>query len=234
MKPAATITQVWPDEVVYKMLFTRPGNTTEQWAFLSSMCLTCKQFRAIVYDNRDDIVAAYSTIVERTGITTYLFCDMIHRDGGLPAKIYPSGCKAWYRYGKLHREGLPAVCNPSSGHEEWWLRGAPHRAGGLPAVTHSDGSREWYQNGKLHRDGDQPAVIGEGGLVQEWWQNGSLHRENNMPAKVYASGRKEWWLYGRLHREGGAAIINTDGSHSWYRNGVHLGSTTSDEAAGRV
>jgi antitoxin component YwqK of YwqJK toxin-antitoxin module len=47
-----------------------------------------------------------------------------HRDGDLPATIYPNGTKTWYKNGTLHREN------------------------DLPAVIWPDGTQKWFKNGK--------------------------------------------------------------------------------------
>jgi len=49
---------------------------------------------------------------------------ILHRDGGLLAKIKPDGEKRWFQHGKLHRRGdLPAVDDV----KEWWINGEQHR-----------------------------------------------------------------------------------------------------------
>ena len=50
----------------------------------------------------------------------------LHRDGDLPALIYPEGSKEWWVHGQLHREGGPAV-ELVNGKREWWLRGVEQR-----------------------------------------------------------------------------------------------------------
>ena len=46
----------------------------------------------------------------------------LHRDGDLPAVIYASGTKEWFKDGLCHRAGGPAVVwfNES---KEWWTNG---------------------------------------------------------------------------------------------------------------
>lgn len=51
--------------------------------------------------------------------------------------IGPDGTKEWYRNGKRHRDGGPAI--------EWF-----------------DGTKVWFQNGQLHRE-DGPAYEGRDG-----------------------------------------------------------------------
>ena len=51
----------------------------------------------------------------------------------------------------------------------WYKNGRLHREGG-PAITNTDGSnKEWYQNGKRHRL-DGPARINYG--TKEYWIDG--------------------------------------------------------------
>lgn len=84
-----------------------------------------------------------------------------HRENDLPAKItyYKENfedifdmkwSKKWYYYGKLHREGNPAVIY-SDGTKIWYQNGLIHRDDG-PAKIYATGQQEWYQEGKLHID----------------------------------------------------------------------------------
>ena len=73
--------------------------------------------------------------------------DELHRDGDLPAIIYPNRSKWWYKNGQRHRDGDP------------------------PALIYSSGTKGWYKNGRIHRDGDLPAVVSTDGY-KEWWVNG--------------------------------------------------------------
>ena len=61
-------------------------------------------------------------------------------------ETFPSGTKAWYLNGKLHREDGPAL-EYSSGTKEWYLNGKRHREDG-PAVEHPDGTKYWFLNGE--------------------------------------------------------------------------------------
>ena len=61
-------------------------------------------------------------------------------------KVYPSGDKAWYLNGKLHREDGPAI-EYASGDKYWHLNDKRHREDG-PAIEYADGDKEWYLNGK--------------------------------------------------------------------------------------
>ena len=84
-------------------------------------------------------------------------------------KVYPSGDKAWYLNGKLHREDGPAI-EYASGDKYWHLNDKRHREDG-PAIEYADGDKYWYLNDELHRE-DGPAI-------------------------EYADGDKSWWLNGK-------------------------------------
>jgi len=58
------------------------------------------------------------------------------------------GNQAWYRDGKLHREGGPAVINANVA-QVWYRDGRMHREGkGDPlAVIYDNGTQEWFLNG---------------------------------------------------------------------------------------
>jgi len=49
---------------------------------------------------------------------------------------------------------------------------------------------------------------------------GLCHREDG-PAIIEADGSQSWYLNGKLHREDGPAIIEADGSQEWCINGEH-------------
>lgn len=75
----------------------------------------------------------------------------------------------WYRNGKLHREGGPAI-EESSGFRAWYLNDKRHREDG-PAVEFRDGTRYWCRNDKVHRE-DGPAVEESNG-TREWFLDGN-------------------------------------------------------------
>jgi len=61
--------------------------------------------------------------VDRHGIRRWYEDGRLHRDGA-PAIEDPSGWSAWYRRGHLHRDDGPAVIGPN-GYEQWWVNGLP-------------------------------------------------------------------------------------------------------------
>jgi hypothetical protein len=86
--------------------------------------------------------------------------------------ITEHGIQRWYNaHGERHRDGdLPAVVYPDG--SQWWFRhGTQHRDGGLPAVIRACGFQAWFQHGRRHRNGDLPAVVHADG-TQEWWVDG--------------------------------------------------------------
>jgi hypothetical protein len=106
-------------------------------------------------------------IIDKYGTTTWFDSDgKPHRDGDLPAVVYPCDAQIWYQHGKIHREG------------------------DLPAVVYADGTQVWCQHGEMHRDGDLPAVVWLSG-GQEWWVDGrqqsSLDRELTRAAMAQAA-----------------------------------------------
>ena len=125
-------------------------------------------------------------------------------DGG---HVLSDGSKAWYKGGKLHREGdLPAV-ERADGSKYWYVDDKLHREGGLPAVEYANGTKFWYVDGKLHREGGLPAVEYANGH-KGWWVNDKRHREGNLPAVEYADGRKEWWVDGcQAAQPGDVAVL---------------------------
>lgn len=94
-----------------------------------------------------------------------------------PAVIHKSGCKMWYRDGKLHRS-----C-------------------GLPAIVHPNGDSWWYVDGQLHRENDLPAIIrvdANGGKRKRWFIKGKCHRRRgDLPAVTWPDGRQQWWRFGK-------------------------------------
>jgi hypothetical protein len=66
-------------------------------------------------DKKEITLKNYCVIFKRNGLR--------HRDNDLPAIIYASGTKKWYKNGELHRDN------------------------DLPALITYDGAKHWYQNG---------------------------------------------------------------------------------------
>ena len=60
-------------------------------------------------------------------------------------KIDFKGTKLWYKKGKLHKEGGPAV-EFANGDKEWYKNGKYHITDG-PAREWADGGKEWWIDG---------------------------------------------------------------------------------------
>ena len=158
----------------------------------------CKQLSSYIhYLNIKD---PYFTIVEADEFgfemqsllgTGYLY------NGKLYKIEYSDGNKEWYRNGKMHRIGGPAI--EYSHTKQWFLNGVCHRNGGGPAVECNDGSKYWYQNGELNRI-DGPAI--EEADIKMWFLNGKLHRTSG-PAIEKTCGTKIWLDNGKMYKQEG-------------------------------
>ena len=148
--------------------------------------------------------------------------------------------ETWILAGKPHRDrDLPAVqiYDQATGallREEWWRHGKRHRIG-KPAVVHHGfwQDKMWYQDDLLHRV-DGPAVVGvdkNGNVMHEEWRIlGKQHRQDG-PAWFYRNSdtgvvhHEMWYEYGLEHREDGPAEIYRDErtgkviAEIFYRNG---------------
>ena len=100
----------------------------------------------------------------------------------------------WYKKGKFHRIGGPAIEYPD-GHKEWFVDGERHRIDG-PAIEYPDGHEEWFLDGKRHRI-DGPAIELANGS-KFWFVNGGFHRTDG-PAVEDANGSKEYYLFGEKY-----------------------------------
>ena len=125
------------------------------------------------------------------------FCNaagQLDRKGDQPASIIYNRetgeplIQEWYRDGRRHREGGPAVIHPMPGFncliKEWWFKDAIHHWEDKPARTEEalDSGRllaaEFFYEGQRHRFRDQgPAVIkydSETGEVSnfQFWEAG--------------------------------------------------------------
>ena len=71
--------------------------------------------------------------------------------------------------------------------------------------------------------------VNEIGIVEYVLEDGyTLHRAGNKPAKIDPIGCFSYWENGLLHRKRGPAVINHDGSKSYYRNGEWLMTVRAD------
>ncbi len=180
------------------------------WITLASLLLVCREINGVIGKHFAQIVEHYTIPIIGKDRVAYTFCGLKHRDNDEPAVIYNDGEKAWYRFGKIHRDtgilDLPARVYPN-GAREWHLNGMVHRdevydeAGkiirGGPAIIYPHGRQDWYRYGYRHRGGGLPAVV-EPGSRYEWFWCGFRHRDGGKPAARYWDGSKNWYTYGRL------------------------------------
>lgn len=136
------------------------------------------------------------------GLKCWVLFDKWHGPGDQPAFVWES-CQEWYKYGKYHREHMPAVIQKDGC--KWWYRfDRLHRDNDLPAVetVSEDGVEghvdcEWWVNGNRHRNNDMPAVVSGDRSHMEWWRDNKLHRDGGKPAVEWSIGHKEWWVNGK-------------------------------------
>jgi hypothetical protein len=70
---------------------------------------------------------------------------------------WPRGTKLWFKHGELHRDGdLPAIVYP--GYQAWYQDGKQHRDGDQPAAIWEDALMVWCCHGVLHRV-NGPALV---------------------------------------------------------------------------
>ncbi|WP_052764126.1 hypothetical protein [Microvirga massiliensis] len=161
--------------------------------------------------------------------------ELLHRDKA-PAVVGPDGTE-WYRYGRLHRIGGPAI-ECSDGRREWHVNGQLHRIGG-PAEEIPGYKSAWYERGKLiaerYANGENYRDVNGEELGESIdyvngkrrWINtrdGSVASIETLhewtgPALVHWDGSKEWWRHGRRHRDDGPAIETPDGDEEWWSLG---------------
>ena len=88
----------------------------KRWGEISD---SCAKWAAINIPELPDDIREY--LYRRTGCLAWFRNGKRHRDDG-PAVVYPGGSKIWYRDGKRHREDGPAVVL-ADGTKEWWCEG---------------------------------------------------------------------------------------------------------------
>ena len=123
-------------------------------------------------------MASHVPEIDALGLQRWYKDGELHRDDG-PALLHVCGDQEWFQNGKWHRDGnLPAIVY-TDGEEEWfkaWYKyGKQHREDG-PAILNANGLQAWYKNDKLHRDCDLPAIVHLNGY-QAWYKDGKRHRD---------------------------------------------------------
>lgn len=106
----------------------------------------------------------------------------LHREGG-PAIEEPDGTGSWYWHGKLHRDDGPA--HDTSAAQHWYRYDVRHRDDG-PAIIGSDGSKAWLVNGEYHRV-DGPAI-----------EKSRVVNKKNPGSRTYDD---EYYIHGRRFTE---------------------------------
>ena len=64
----------------------------------------------------------------------------------------------WYKDGKIHREGAPAIINTTHGDKSWVKDGLLHREDG-PAAEYENGMSHFYLNGKIYSEADFKKIM---------------------------------------------------------------------------
>jgi hypothetical protein len=129
----------------------------------------------------------------------WFYAGELHREDA-PAIIRADGIQEWYWHGQRHRNGdLPAIVFPDGIRMEYYKYGKWHRGGDLPAIIFDHRNMSWYKHGYLHRDGDQPAVLLNNDY--EWYQNGLMHRDGGKPAAIWPSFGVRWAHHGMIYAE---------------------------------
>lgn len=162
-----------------------PNGTKEWW--VNGNKLTEDEWLYDYYPIKNKSIVAYEQYEDYNGELHHLF---------KPA-ITKKNSQEWFKHGKRHRIGGPAIKGTSNGveYEYWYEEGKLHRDGG-PAATQSDGYEVWYKEGEIHREGG-PAITKANGN-KSWWQNNELHRIDG-PAVEDANGNVEYYLNGINH-----------------------------------
>lgn len=186
----------------------------------------------VCYLNKDVIGVVFTQLPQIYSVFVRLcremkrFMKSINLDGwdalvaqGCSVKIKPK-CIKWYKNGKKHRVGAPAVMSSVS--LEWWENGELHREDG-PAQIYRGGTENlWYdvyfKHGEKHRI-DGPAVVGPKNHVA-YYINGVRHRDDG-PAIVLYEVYALYMRNGKIHNDDGPAYISKgDYSLRWYRNNI--------------
>jgi hypothetical protein len=69
-----------------------------------------------------------------------------HPTDGCSAVEFESGDKVWFKDGKIHKIGGPAIIQGSF--QAWYCMGRLHRTDG-PAIVRKDGDSEWWVDGTM-------------------------------------------------------------------------------------
>lgn len=125
-------------------------------------------FSEKIDDLYKEIEKMKKTFVIKTNFTfEYFYDDKLHRDNAPAVRVFNDckinisdihnwtfyvGDKLWFKNGKCHREGGPAV-EWSNGDGAWFVDGKLHKLDG-PAIERKDGSKEWWIEGKQYSEAE--------------------------------------------------------------------------------
>lgn len=148
-----------------------------------------------------------------------------HRDFDLPAVIYDSGRKEYYKNGLLHRDNDKPAIEESNEYYAWFINGLETRADGKPSsidLSDDEGMIFWKVDGEYFREGDLPCVVSFDGTAM-FYLNGMRGRINDLPAIVNPNGLKVWYINNQIARaDGKPSIITPQGKEYVYNNGVMM------------
>ena len=109
------------------------------------------------------------------------------RRGGRPQSITHNGDQHWSDvYGNPHRDNdRPAVIR-SNGDRLWYRHGRLHRVGGPALITRH--GYYYHQDGEIHRDHDEPAAITRDSYT--WYIHGVCRRsDTELPSNIYPNAQ---------------------------------------------
>lgn len=137
-------------------------------------------------------------------------------------------------------------------YERWHQYGIIHRDGDKPAEIDHDGTYTYYKNGQVHRELGLPAVslfgydyFGDDYKYTEkvrfsWCLCGNYSRPEGDDGPVEITRTRQSWYIGQYgddkfcHRTTGPAIINSDGTQSFYLNGIELAEEQFNQLTGKA
>ncbi len=175
---------------------------------------------------------------------THLFISgfsYIHELNVIKLNLYKKGGKYWYYYDE-NKPTIEFYDSENNYTRIWAKKDKLHRGNNKPAFI-SINDIKYYVNNKLYRSDGKPQRITFENNIRHFYyynknenvirienekgeyskfKNGKLHTDDDTPAKVYYQESikySEWYRNGILHRENKPAIIGSDGSYCYWRNG---------------
>ena len=112
---------------------------------------------ATIFDNKTGLIPIQPGKAFQSKGEWWTMNGKFHRDEkDLPAVITSEGTREWWKEGKRHRIGKPAIIGGL--HTEWWFEGKKHcdtkgdDGKTIPASILFDDNLTWYKHGEIHRD----------------------------------------------------------------------------------